>query len=311
MIAKQALMLQTSISNGKRIQGNMAIDLNAIRAKVAQLSGQRQNSNIQMWKPEAGEYRVRLLPNKWIKDPGTVILERYLYWWTNPGILAPYQFNLADPVNDLIKKLYNDKTEGSRALAKNLKAKLRCFVPLIVRGHEDKGVQIWSVNRDVYKRLLSFFLDEDYGDIMDLTAGYDLKVVIAPEVGKFFNGKQMFQTTIDPKKQGPAHADIEAAKKWADSVPNVDDMYKLKTASEIEVLLNAYMNADQPQEEQIASGETARGSSTADKLDELEAEMKAVKPKTEKKQEKKEAVVESVKKATLDEAFDELMEGDE
>jgi hypothetical protein len=37
----------------------MAIDLEAIRKRVAQLSGGYKNSAIQLWKPGVGEYKVR------------------------------------------------------------------------------------------------------------------------------------------------------------------------------------------------------------------------------------------------------------
>ena len=83
----------------------MAIDLAAIRKKLGQLSGQNSKKNV-MWRPEEGsETTVRLLayPN----NDGQPFKELMFYYniGNNPGLLAPYQFDKPDPVQELITKL--------------------------------------------------------------------------------------------------------------------------------------------------------------------------------------------------------------
>ena len=54
----------------------MAIDLEAIKRRVAELSGVKKTSSVQMWKPSLGEHKVRCLPWKEAKD-GQPFQERW------------------------------------------------------------------------------------------------------------------------------------------------------------------------------------------------------------------------------------------
>ena len=163
----------------------MAIDLEAIKRRVAELSGVKRTSSVQLWKPSLGEHKVRCLPWKNAPD-GQPFMERWFYYiGENAGILAPNQFGKPDPINDLIRKLYSSGKPDDRVLAKKLQPKMRCYAPVIVRGEEDKGVQVWAFGKLVYQRMLGFFLDEEVGDILSPTEGFDLKVSISKQPGNW------------------------------------------------------------------------------------------------------------------------------
>ena len=119
----------------------MAVDFDAIRRKLNQLSGQGNKRNT-MWRPQEGEeVTVRLLSFQ-DNDDGLPFVERWFYYniGNNPGLLAPYQFGKEDPIQDLINKLRDEATKESYELAKKLYPKPRYYAPVIVRGEEDKGV---------------------------------------------------------------------------------------------------------------------------------------------------------------------------
>jgi hypothetical protein len=225
-------------------------------------------------------------------------MERWFYYiGENAGILAPNQFGKPDPINDLIRKLYSSGKPDDRVLAKKLAPKMRCYAPVIVRGEEDKGVQVWAFGKLVYQRMLGFFLDEEVGDILSPTEGFDLKVSITKQPGKQFN-----DTTVDPaRKPTLLHADSATSQKWLESIPNLDDMYRLKTTQEIETVLNNWLNGGS---EPVQEGGTSRGADPVDELDNLVSEVKNSSPekKVAKKAEKPEA-----KKQSLDDAFADLI----
>jgi hypothetical protein len=280
----------------------MAIDLEAIKRRVAELSGVKKTSAVQLWKPTLGEYKIRCLPWKNAPD-GQPFMERWFYYiGENAGILAPNQFGKPDPINDLIRKLYSSGKPDDRVLAKKLQPKMRCYAPVIVRGEEDKGVQIWSFGKLVYQRMLGFFLDEEVGDILSPTEGFDLKVSITKQPGKQFN-----DTTVDPaRRPSKLHEDSKTMEQWLNSIPNIDDMYRLKSTQEIETVLNNWLSGGTAEE--VATPPTTRGPATTDALDDLVAEVKAAAP--EKKKVKKTDDDMPVKKQSLDDAFADLM-GDE
>jgi hypothetical protein len=285
----------------------MAIDLEAIKRRVAELSGVKKTSSVQMWKPGLGEHKVRCLPWKNTPD-GQPFAERWFYYIVEgqAGILTPKQFGKPDPIDELIKKLYSSGKPDDRLLAKKLAPKMRCYAPVIVRGEEDKGVQVWSFGKIVYQRMLGFFLDEEVGDILDPSAGFDLKVTISKAQGKQFN-----DTMVDPaRRPSKLHEDSAIAKKWLDTIPNIDDMYRLKSYQEIETVLNNWLNGGPAPDD--ASPGASRGATPADELDSLAAELKPAEKKPAKKTESVEKPVEksSAKKQSLDDAFAELMDDD-
>lgn len=303
----------------------MAVDLEAIRKRVQELSGQRKNSSVQLWKPDAGEYKVRGLPWKSTPDGMPFIERRFYYIGNNPGIVAPAQFGKPDPINDLLRKLYSTGKPEDRLLAKKLQPKMRAYMPVIVRGQEDKGVQVWSFGKMVYQRLLGFFTDEEVGDILDPMEGFDLKVTLAMSPKKV-DGRSFLDTTIDASRRPcKLSDDAEQAKKWLDSVPNIDDMYRQKTEKEIEQILNTWLAGgasgdDFGSDEGAGRGAEKQGDALDQLVDEVKSEVKASAPKPEEKAEAKAPAKRGKKaadvdldeaapavKQSLDDAFEDLM----
>ncbi len=294
----------------------MSVDLDAIRRRVQELSGNRKNSAVQFWKPEVGEYKVRGIPWKQNVD-GMPLKELHFYYLGDQqGLLAPHQFGKPDPINDLIRKLYNSGKPEDRELAKNLRAKMRTYMALIVRGQEDKGVQVWAFGKPIYQRLLSFFYEEDVGDILDPNTGFDLKVTVTHTPGKMFKGKPSLDINVDPaRKQSKLSEDANFAKTWLESVPNLEDVYKLKSPQEIETALNTWLNGGDSSPDP-SDGSSRGASSSNDELDKLVNEVKneSAETKSEKATRAtkgKKVVVDedavSPEKKNLDDAFAELM----
>lgn len=255
----------------------MALDLEAIRKKLNQLNGTARTSSIQMWKADAREleYKVRCLPWKNVTD-GQPFIERQFYYLGDgvPGILAPAQFGKPDPINDLIRKLYSTKDQNDRAMAKSLMPKTRVYAPIIVRGEEEKGVLVWAFNYKIHQDLLGFILDSDYGDIIDPESARDIKVKISVSK-KVYNGRKVNDMTVQCSPQPcPLSKDPEQAKKWLEAVPNIDDMWPMKTYEEIKVLLQNFLEGGQ---EGVVATENADESAKAqnDELSKLQEEIKA------------------------------------
>lgn len=243
----------------------MAIDLDALRKKLAQLSGQNSRSNL-MWKPQKGkESVVRLL--SFPDNDGQPFKELWFYYniGSNPGLLTPNQFGDPDPIQELINKLRSDDTKESYELAKKLYPKMRSFAPVVVRGEEDKGVRLWSFGKTVYQELLKIMLDSDFGDITDPKAGFDIKVSVTQQPGKLYA-----ETTVRARpKSTPLSEDKEKTVEWTGSVPDLGGLYSPKSYEELEKIINAWL-VDPDAED---SPGTFRGSSSPS-TDEVDTEKK-------------------------------------
>ena len=240
----------------------MALDLDAIRRKLNQLSGNNSKRNT-MWRPQEGEEAtVRLL--SFPENDGQPFQERWFYYniGNNPGLLAPYQFGNPDPIQELITKLRDDGSKESYELAKKLYPKMRCYAPVLVRGEEDKGVRIWAFGKTVYQSLLNIMLDEDYGDITDPFEGRDVKVVCTKAPGRMWAS-----TEVRPRgKSSKLSEDSAQAKRWLDDVPNLDEMYTCKTYEELEKIVNDWLNGTDEDSDDFGTsrgGSTSTGSTTS------------------------------------------------
>jgi len=234
----------------------MAIDLDAIRRKLNQLSGQNTKKNT-MWRPVEGEeHTVRIL--SFPDNDGQPFKERWFYYniGNNPGLLAPYQFGKDDPIQELINKLRDDGSKESYELAKKLYPKMRCYAPVVVRGEEDKGVMLWSFGKMVYQSLLNIMLDEDYGDITDPIDGRDVKVICTKAPGRMW-------ASTEVRPRGKASKLANSSKEVStmmESIPSLDELFTLKSYEELEKIVNDWLNGDS--EESTSEG-TFRGGNTS------------------------------------------------
>ena len=235
----------------------MAIDLAAIRKKLGQLSGQNSKKNV-MWRPEEGsETTVRLMA--YPDNDGQPFKELMFYYniGTNRGLLSPYQFGKPDPIQELITKLRDEGSKESYELAKKLYPKMRCYAPVIVRGEEEKGVRLWAFGKTVYQSLLNYMLDEDYGDITDPLEGRDVRISCQKNPGQ-----QWATTDVRPRgKDTTLSEDSAKSKQWLDNIPDVNDIFELKSYEELEGIINEWLNGD---DDDSAKQETTRGGSQKD-----------------------------------------------
>ena len=231
----------------------MAIDFDALKKKLGQLSGQNRKSNI-TWRPEEGkDYNIRIIamPN----NDGQPFLDRWYYYGIGGdkagAILSPHQFGKKDPIQDLINKLREDGSDASRELAKKLYPKMRTYAAVVVRGEEDKGVRLWSFGKMIYQDLLRLMLDEDYGDITDPENGRDIKVSVTKTPGK-----QFADTKIQPRANpSPLSKDTAQAKQWLTTIPKLDDYEELMPPEEIEKRVNDWLNGgtSEPKSDSVGS----------------------------------------------------------
>ena len=232
-------------------------DLEAVKRKLAKLSGNKGNSNVQLWKPILGDHRIRVLP--WPNaSPDSPLRELYFYY-LNKTILAPFQFGKPDPINDFVRSLWETKKEEDKILAKKIRPSLRAFAPIIDRANEKQGPLVWGFGRTAYQRILGFYVDPEIGDFTDPNDGFDLIIKIVPSKAGSFAKQQLGD--VDPaRKSTKLSQDPEQAQQWLKAIPDLDQMYTLLSKSEIENELSAYLaGPSEPPKVDSESSGTQRG----------------------------------------------------
>jgi hypothetical protein len=219
----------------------MALDLNAIRKKLAGMTGNRAK-RLKIVDDKTFKLRIIAFPD----NDGQPFKERLVYsigreW----NLLAPSQFGKPDPIKELIDQLRNREGKSEEqaredwSLAKQLFAKVKHHAVVIDRDNEDQGPVIWSFTQSVAKRLYGLMLDEDYGDITDPLSGFDLKVRRI----KGDNGFREYTIDARPNKR-PLSVDDNKASQWMDNLPSIDGLYVEKSYAELESVLSKFLNGD-------------------------------------------------------------------
>jgi hypothetical protein len=228
------------------------IDLEAIRKRVDALNGKKQAfSSVKLWKPTEGEHTIRILPWKESDTKeGMPFIERQIYFGiAKRPIVSPRSFSKPDPIDDFIRKLYDEARDGkpeSKALADKLRPKLQTCAAIIDRNNEAEGVQLWTMNIMVAKDVFNLFLNKQVGNFMDLQKGRDLNVTLSPSPKKF-NGKTVYDTKIMPSfTASPAHEDSDTLKKWLDNLPDVNEFYRPQSFEEIKQVFEEWLEKGGP-----------------------------------------------------------------
>lgn len=215
----------------------MAIDLAKIQNRLAGLKTTNEKGK-HIWKPVKGKSIVRIIPYKHQADNPFVEL-LFHYGVNNKTYLSPSTFNRPDPIVEMSNKLKRGDTDAWKE-GKKLEPKMRVYVPVIVRDHEDEGVRFWGMGKQVYQDILSIIADPDYGDITDLSNGRDLVVEFVPAAGP---GK--FPTTtvrarpVITKAFDPTNTELRTK---VQNQINILELYPEPTYDELVKAMDEWMN---------------------------------------------------------------------
>jgi hypothetical protein len=239
------------------------MDLALLKQKLGNLNAPKGSGNKTyekidytkvFWKPQVGNYTIRIVPAKSNKQ--NPFKEVYFHYGFAKGpVLALNNFGEADPIMEFAAKLRQSKDRDNWALAKKLDPKMRVFVPVIVRGEEHLGVRLWEFGKEVYKSLLGFAADEDYGDFTDIQDGFDFKIdAINAEVA----GRKVVSCTLRPRpKSSPISDDANLVNKWLEEQPDIMTINRKREYNDIKELLAKWLNPDAEEEQSAPAAPAA------------------------------------------------------
>jgi len=234
----------------------MAIDFDKIKEKLSRAKGEGSKGSA-FWRPPEGESVIRIVPTA----DGDPFKEFWFHYnlGKNPAFLSPKKnFGDSDPLDDFVRKLFNEGTDDSIRMAKNLMARQRFFSPVIVRGEEDQGVRLWGYGKMAYQELLGLVLNPEYGDITDAEDGTDLVINYGKPPGASFP-----QTSITPRRRNsPLMEETEKTKEFLESIPDFSGVFERKTSEQVQAMLDQYLLGEEDAES--ASSETVKYGKSSD-----------------------------------------------
>ena len=226
------------------------MDINAIKKRLTQLTSQT-NKTSNLWKPQPGKNQIRIVPYAHCKE--NPFIELFFHYEIGQrSYLSPMSFGRPDPIEEFADKLKAGGNKDDWKLGKKLEAKMRTFVPVIVRGQEKEGVKFWGFGKTVYQELLTFIADPDYGDIADPASGRDIVVTFktAEETGKQFPTTSIM---VKPN-QTPCTEDKDVIESVKNQV-KITELYKELSYEDLTGILEDWLNPSDSDEEQSTQTE--------------------------------------------------------
>ena len=231
------------------------MDLSILKQKLDTLQskpqgGQKTDYSTIFWRPTVGKQQIRIVPSTFdSSNPFTEL--KFYYGITNKVMISPLNFGEKDPIALFAGKLREGEyNKENYILAKKLDAKNRVFVPVVVRGEEDKGVRLWQFGKTVYEELLALAVDEEIGDYTDIVNGRDLTVeTVGPEsTGTPYN-KSSVRVRL---KTSPLSEDASLVEKWCNEQPNPKEgLFKRYSFDEMKSALEKWLSPEEDSEESL------------------------------------------------------------
>ena len=233
------------------------MNLDAIKKKLESMQktsngGSNNNSsNVKRFKPTIGKQTVRVVPFKFNKEFPFTEMKFYYGIGSKKVIASPLNWGEKDPIAEFAKQLRGTNDKENWRLAKKLDPKTRIYAPVIVRGEESEGVQLWEFGKEIYEAFLQMAADEEVGDFSDIMSGRDIKLVT---VGPESTGTAYNKTTIGPSmKTTSLSEDSKLIEKWLEEQENPKDMYKPLPFDTIKQALQEWLAPEEEEEEFIAA----------------------------------------------------------
>ena len=256
------------------------MDLSKLKQKLDTLQskpqgGQKTDYSLIYWKPTIGKQQIRIVPSAY--DASNPFAElKFYYGITNKVMISPTNFGDKDPIALFAGKLREGEyNKENYVLAKKLDAKNRIFVPVIVRGEEDKGVRLWQFGKLVYEELLALAVDDEIGDYTDIVGGRDLTVeTVGPEATGTPYNKSSVRVRL---KTSPLSEDAALVEKWTSEQPNPKgDLFKRYSFDEMKVALEKWLSPEDDDSEEVVTAPVADKSTSNFSLDTTKAKQSKV-----------------------------------
>jgi len=194
------------------------------------------------WKPKAGKYQIRILPNKFRKEWPLREIQMH-YGFSKGPILSLTNWDESDPIVDFAQTLRKSSDKEDWQLANKISPKTRYFAPVLVRGEEGQGVRLWEVGKLINDQLMGIAADEDYGDFTDITDGRDFTVEAVEEV---VAGRKGIKCTLRPKvKSTQISEDANLVNKALEEQPDILAINRKYTYDSLKEILQKWMSPEE------------------------------------------------------------------
>lgn len=265
------------------------VNMERVRNELRKAQSKADKRGMKWWKPKEGENIIRILP-PWSADGMFAKEAGYHYGVSQDATYACPKVckGLPCPVCETVSDLFRSKRSEDMTLAKRIGVKTRYFYNILDRVAKDKVVYVFGSGSMVYEKVLGIFADKDYGDVTEITTGYDLKIMKSGE------GLDT-SYEVRPVKNSSAVMNWETKKKAMvdlDAIVEAD----LLPYKKLKAILEGTADSESDAAGEDDAEETEEKEEEAEEAKPVKSAPKKVAPKAEEEDEEKEEAEESEEK---------------
>jgi len=246
--------------------------LDSVKQKIVGLTNTKGDQKKMTWaKFDIGTYDVRFVP---LADKEGNPLSQPFYevaYYDNKDLedrrfVTPSSFGQSDCLKEAAMELAKDRSKEAWLVRKKLTPKERYYAAIIVRGQEEKGLQVWEISPKLCKDIYAILVHPDYveEDMFSPETGYDFTVIVSA-TDKTFNNYPVKDIKLQPRRKS---SKMLAKKEQIDAVlksrPDFAAYFgsQVKTEDEMSEILQNFLTMQSTAAEAVApvtSEGTVRG----------------------------------------------------
>lgn len=224
----------------------MAVNLDEIRKKYEELKKKKGGGDDNWMELQDGDNLVRFLSD----EDGNFYHEtgyHYIKQGKDKVAVICNRLNSGDEcyLCDVVSELYKSKDKNDKELAKEIGAKPRIFFNILDR-EDDNKVKILGAGNMIFKDLLKYFADEDWGDLTDPKTGHD---VVINKTGEKMDTVYTVMPKPKPTKMGVDDVELHDLAEIAEgSVFTNDEQERILDGTPLDDILAARKGGDKKED---------------------------------------------------------------
>lgn len=169
-------MSEEKWQNQEEEVNKMAVDLSKIKKKYEEVKQKTTSSTDNIMDFEIGDNLVRVLSPEDGSDFYKEVGYHYIKIGEEKKAVVCLRLTLGQPcyLCEVVSELYKSKDKGDKTLAKQLRGNMRVFYNVIHR--KDNTLKVMATGNQVFKQILGFMADEDWGDLTHAETGRDIVI---------------------------------------------------------------------------------------------------------------------------------------
>lgn len=215
-----------------------SVNLDKVRRKLKEVKRRKAKRGIKWWKPEEGWNRIRILPPK----KGDEFAKEYYVHRNLRKYPVPCPGDIGKKclACELSQAGFKSRKPEDIEIAKRYSRYPQYLYSIVDMGGDKNKALVFRSGPQIYKHLLKYFANDDYGDMTDVNKGFDIKI--------YREGEDLQTTyTVQPAREP---SKLKNAKSILKGAPMLEDLLEYPAEEDMQAMLEGEYDEDEEEDDE-------------------------------------------------------------